>query len=63
MKYYVLLIHQNGRPLPLMEEDGYTMAEFDTPGAAADAARSTLMGSHFGWNVIAWQGGIAEVIQ
>jgi hypothetical protein len=63
VKYYVLLIHQNGRPLPLCEDDGWTMAEFDTAEAAADAARKTLMGSHFGWNVFSWESGIIEVIQ
>lgn len=62
MKFIVLLVHQNGSAIPMMRDDGYTMHEFATAAEASAAGANTMMGSHFGFEVLRWSAGVMEVI-
>lgn len=54
MKYMAILYHQNGRPVPLMEDDLFVARLFDTEGEARVAINATLFGEHFGGEIIPW---------
>lgn len=61
MKFFVILVHQNGLPIPMLDgAGGYDLALFDSEKEATDAARATNFGHAFGYNVIAWRYGVVD---
>lgn len=53
MKYFAMIRHQKGHPMPLVDENEDVML-FDTEEEAAAAAKRTLMGETFGYEVYEW---------
>jgi len=53
MKYFAMIRHQKGHPMPLVDEQEDVVL-FDSREAAEDAAKRTLMGETFGYEVYEW---------
>jgi hypothetical protein len=51
--FFVMIRHQKGHPMPLTDEEEDVFL-FDTRESAEDAAKLTLMGPVFGYEVYEW---------
>jgi hypothetical protein len=51
--FFVMIRHQKGHPMPLVDENEDVML-FDTRDEAALAADKTLMGPVFGYEIYEW---------
>lgn len=54
MSYFVILRGQNGRPLPMVDDEN-NIALFDTEDEAEECASENPLGSLFGFETIEWE--------
>lgn len=54
MKYFVMLRHPNGKPLPLTGEDDDFPMMFETEEAAEKAGFDNGLGNAYGFEVFEW---------
>lgn len=51
MSYFALLNHPNGGVVPLMDEEGESVATFGDPGSALEAIKTCALGAAYGGKV------------
>ena len=54
MRFVVLLNHQNGKAVPVLAEDEYTMREFWSYDEADAFGKHSRFGGTFGYHALPW---------